>query len=124
MVKFVVYIVVAVLIACVCCTTLEYKPAKMAECLSEVGVTEDDIKEIPSNDKNKIACFWKCIMEKTGVVSADGVVHPDKVEIAFPEVAPKLPAAVLNEFKTCLGTVGNINSCEDVQKIRSCLKND
>ncbi|XP_056635702.1 uncharacterized protein LOC130444531 [Diorhabda sublineata] len=123
MVKLLHYISVVSLITFACCISAEQhpKPPKMAECLNEIGITEDKVFDKNFEDR-KVSCFWKCIMEKNGLVTSDGVVNPDKLENSFPEDAPKFPADVVSEMKTCLGTVGKINSCDDVQKIRQCIE--
>ncbi|XP_050501109.1 uncharacterized protein LOC126881107 isoform X2 [Diabrotica virgifera virgifera] len=97
------------------------KPEHTAECLAKSGAAEADVFARPRKESSEIRCFWKCIMEKDGMLDASGVLNPDVFEKSFPKVTAKLDASTLTDLKKCLATVGKIVTCDDTAKIRDCI---
>ncbi|XP_072380980.1 general odorant-binding protein 19d-like [Diabrotica undecimpunctata] len=118
--KFPSVLVIAVAL-CISGLKADDKPEHTAECIAKSGATEADVFARPRKESPEIRCFWKCIMEKDGMLDASGVLNPDMFETSFPKAAAKLDAQSITDLKKCLGAVGKITTCEDTTKIRDCI---
>ncbi|CAH1107558.1 unnamed protein product [Psylliodes chrysocephalus] len=97
------------------------KPAETEECLKISGASEANVFARPRKMDPEIQCFWKCVLEKKGVISPDGVFNIDLFDKGFPKAAASLGEDKIAMVKKCFGTVGKIKTCDDMSQIRQCF---
>ncbi|CAG9831972.1 unnamed protein product [Diabrotica balteata] len=120
MAKIFTFLAIAVAI-CIQSSRADDKPEGMDECLKKTGAIADDVFARPRKQTNEVRCFWKCILEKQGMIDGSGAVKPDLFEKAFPKASAHYDDSKIAELKTCFGTIDKIASCDDMNKIRACF---
>ncbi|XP_050501106.1 uncharacterized protein LOC126881105 isoform X2 [Diabrotica virgifera virgifera] len=120
MAKTFTFIAIAVAI-CVQSSRADDKPEGMDECLKKSGAAPDDISARPRKNTNEVRCFWKCMLEKHGMIDGSGAINTDIFEKAFPKAAAHYDDATIATLKTCIGAIDKIATCDDTNKIRECL---
>ncbi|XP_067203432.1 general odorant-binding protein 56a [Linepithema humile] len=91
------------------------------KCVAEVGVALEtldkvELGEFPTDDK-KLACYFKCVMEKGGVLKKDGKINTKLMTKMLPQQVKHIGQEMLNECKTIEGA----NNCEIGFNFNKCM---
>ncbi|KAL6255180.1 hypothetical protein P5V15_013513 [Pogonomyrmex californicus] len=91
------------------------------KCTAETGATVDmleavELGEFP-NDNTVLACYFKCVLEKGGVMKKDGKINFKLLSKMFPQAYRHIGDAMLDE---CRGVGGN-DKCEKAFNFNKCM---
>ncbi|XP_014473740.1 PREDICTED: pheromone-binding protein-related protein 6-like [Dinoponera quadriceps] len=109
-------------------TTIHDELKKLAggmrkKCLAEIsGVTNEMLVEAEQGefpDDNNLACYFKCVMEKGGVLKKDGKINFKVLNKMMPPAFKKVGSEMLDE---CREINGNDN-CELAYNFNKCMFN-
>ncbi|CAH1107895.1 unnamed protein product [Psylliodes chrysocephalus] len=91
------------------------------ECVKSSGVKKEDVLVFPPKDTNEVLCFFKCIMDKSGLLNSDGSVKMEEVGKYFKsQFGTDMSEKFLDTVKKCTdGT--KIMECGDVKKVNDCI---
>lgn len=94
------------------------------ECLKETKVEQADAREALKSKIDDISenvlCFFKCIMEKRGILRSDGKIIVNAVDIKkFSHLGEDLEKEH-SKMEECVKTVGSIVECGDIRKLAEC----
>ncbi|XP_018563129.1 uncharacterized protein LOC108904898 isoform X2 [Anoplophora glabripennis] len=91
---------------------------EVQKCITSTGYIPKGPPEGPSQEFTpEQLCFFKCIMEEKGLLDSTGNIIQDELN----NVPLPIPDDKKNEIKKCAAGAGKIESCEDIQKLLSCL---
>ncbi|XP_050501108.1 uncharacterized protein LOC126881107 isoform X1 [Diabrotica virgifera virgifera] len=114
-------LVIAVALCFSCLNAADDRPEGTPECLAKSGALEADVFARPRKYSQEIHCFWKCMLERSNMLDAAGVVNVDLFEKAFPKAAVNMQPQQITDIKKCLATIGKIVICDDMSKVRECF---
>lgn len=90
-------------------TTIHDELRKLAgnlrkKCMSETGASNDmleaaELGEFPSPDL-PVACYFKCMLEKAGVMKKDGKINYKILSKLFPEAYKDIATKMLDQCRT------------------------
>ncbi|KAL6429430.1 hypothetical protein ACFW04_008238 [Cataglyphis niger] len=101
------------------------------KCTGEIGITEDILEEAElgnfPEDNNKLACYFKCVMEKGGVMKKDGKINYKLLAKMMPAAYRHIGQEMLDECRDISGkdkcTIAlNFNKCMHLANPVVCKK--
>ncbi|CAG9861344.1 unnamed protein product [Phyllotreta striolata] len=90
------------------------------DCLASSGAKKEDIFTFPPSEVKEVGCFMKCLMEKSGVLGADGNINMEKALDNLKQIPPEYQEKAKEAVTKCMEGV-KVESCEDVMKIKTCM---
>ncbi|XP_029659650.1 uncharacterized protein LOC115233400 isoform X2 [Formica exsecta] len=77
------------------------------KCTGEIGITEDVLEEAElgtfPEENNKLACYFKCVMEKGGVMKKDGKINYKLLGKMMPAAYRHIGQEMLDECRDISG---------------------
>ncbi|XP_011171271.1 pheromone-binding protein-related protein 6 [Solenopsis invicta] len=92
------------------------------KCLAETGVTIDKLEGAEMGqfpDDRKLACYFKCVMEKGGVMKKDGTINYKVLAKLLPQAYKQIGIDMMDECRDIEGS----DSCEKGMKFHQCMYN-
>lgn len=93
----------------------EWKDACLKEAKIDFESAKEGLKSEVKDISEDVLCFYKCIMEKRGVLNSDG-----KINEMDTKKTPHLDEKQKSEVMECIKNVEPVVKCEDMRKLIEC----